>query len=142
MSARDYADSSRALKRDFPGRVVSAGAIRRPSAGDLGENRRSFARRRRGRQAHHGVRPEYFTTYYAIDAINFTPVDVSSALDTLEGPIAAGRAGGRGPAARSSFAEQKRILQRCGGVFYACAGGAEARHFNRLLIDAGLIKRL
>jgi hypothetical protein len=30
--------------------------------------------------------PRYFTTYYAIDAINFTPADVSSALDTLEGP--------------------------------------------------------
>jgi hypothetical protein len=28
----------------------------------------------------------YFTTYYAIDAINFTPPDLSSALDTLEGP--------------------------------------------------------
>ena len=39
-----------------------------------------------------------------------------------------------------SFAEQKRILERCQGLFYACAGGAEARRFNRLLIDAGLIK--
>jgi hypothetical protein len=27
-------------------------------------------------------------------------------------------------------------------VFYDCAGGAEARRFNRLLIDAGLIKGL
>ena len=42
----------------------------------------------------------------------------------------------------ASFAEQKRILQRCNGLFYLCAGGAEARRFNRLLIDAGLIKRL
>ena len=39
-----------------------------------------------------------------------------------------------------SFAEQKRILERCNGLFYRCAGGAEARRFNRLLIDAGLIK--
>jgi hypothetical protein len=31
---------------------------------------------------------------------------------------------------------------RCEGLFYACAGGAEARRFNRLLIDAGLIKGL
>jgi hypothetical protein len=31
---------------------------------------------------------------------------------------------------------------RCKGLFYACAGGAEARRFNRLLIDAGLIKGL
>ena len=41
-----------------------------------------------------------------------------------------------------SFAEQKKILQRCKGLFYACTGGAEARRFNRLLIDAGLIKGL
>ena len=41
-----------------------------------------------------------------------------------------------------SFTEQKRILQRCRGVFYPCAGGSEARRFNRLLIDAGLIKGL
>jgi len=41
-----------------------------------------------------------------------------------------------------SFSEQKRIMQRCKGRFYACAGGSEARRFNRLLIDAGLIKGL
>jgi hypothetical protein len=41
-----------------------------------------------------------------------------------------------------SFAEQRRILERCRGLFYRCAGGAEARRFNRLLIDAGLIKGL
>ncbi len=42
----------------------------------------------------------------------------------------------------ASFAEQKKILQRCNGLFYRCNGGAEARRFNRLLIDAGLIKGL
>jgi len=42
----------------------------------------------------------------------------------------------------ASFAEQKKIFQRCNGTFYACSGGAEARRFNRLLIDAGLIKGL
>jgi hypothetical protein len=39
----------------------------------------------------------------------------------------------------SSFTEQKKILTRCKGLFY---GGAEARRFNRMLIDAGLIKNL
>ena len=50
----------------------------------------------------------------------------------------------RPPACRSirSFAEQKSILERCNGLFYGCADGAEARRFNRLLIDAGLIKGL
>ena len=33
-------------------------------------------------------------------------------------------------------------MLRCKGVFYACNKGAEARRFNRLLIDAGLIKGL
>jgi len=41
-----------------------------------------------------------------------------------------------------SFVEQKKILIRCKGLFYGCANGAEARHFNRMLIDAGIIKNL
>ena len=85
--------------------------------------------------------PRYFTTYYAIDAVNFEPVDLSSALDTIEGPylpLIVQEAAGL--PLDPSFAEQKRILERCKGLFYGCAGGAEARRFNRLLIDAGLIK--
>jgi Sulfatase len=87
--------------------------------------------------------PRYLTTYYAIDAVNFTPVDLSSALDTLDAPylpLVIQEAAGvpLGP----SFSEQKKILQRCDGVFYRCAGGAEARRFNRLLIEAGSVKGL
>ena len=41
-----------------------------------------------------------------------------------------------------SFEEQKNIMLRCKGVFYACKDGAEARRFNRLLIEAGFIKGL
>jgi hypothetical protein len=41
-----------------------------------------------------------------------------------------------------AFIEQKKILSRCRGLFYLCASGAEARRFNRLLIDAGLIEGL
>lgn len=85
----------------------------------------------------------YFTTYYAIDAINFKPVDVSSALDTLEGPylpIVVQEAAGL--PLDPSFAEQKKILIRCNGLFYGCANGTEASRFNRMLIDAGLIKNL
>jgi hypothetical protein len=87
--------------------------------------------------------PRFFTTYYAIDTVNFDPVDLTSAGDTLDAPylplIVLEAAG---VPLDPSFAEQKRILQRCGGLFYLCAGGSEARHFNRLLIDSGLIKRL
>ena len=84
--------------------------------------------------------PRYLTTYYAIDAVNFVPVDVSSALDTLDAaylPLVVLEAAEL--PLDPSFAEQKKILQRCRGVFYRGAGGSEARRFNRLLIDAGLI---
>ncbi len=40
----------------------------------------------------------------------------------------------------ASLPGAEAILQRCRGMFYLCAGGAEARRFNRLLIDAGLLK--
>jgi len=87
--------------------------------------------------------PRYFSTYYAIDAVNFRPKDMSSALDTLDAaylPIVIQDAAG--VPLDPSFAEQKNILLRCQGVLYACSKGAEARRFNRLLIDAGLIKGL
>jgi hypothetical protein len=87
--------------------------------------------------------PKYFTTYYALDAVNFKPADVSSAVDTLDAPylpLVIQEAAGL--PLDPSFVEQKNILKRCAGIFYACNGGAEARRFNRLLIDAGLIKNL
>jgi hypothetical protein len=86
---------------------------------------------------------KYYTTYYAIDAINFKPVDVSSAVETLDGPyLPLVTLEAAGLPLDPSFVEQKNILKRCGGIFYSCRGGAEARRFNRLLIDAGLIKKL
>jgi hypothetical protein len=87
--------------------------------------------------------PKYFTTYYAIDTLNYQPPDLSSAVDGLDAaylPLVILEAAG--VPLDASFAEQKRIFQRCNGLFYLCASGAETRRFNRLLIDAGLIKRL
>lgn len=87
--------------------------------------------------------PRYFTAYYAVDAVNFRPRELSSALSVLDAPylpIVVMEAAG--VPLDPSFAEQKRILKRCRGLFYACGDGAEARRFNRLLIDAGLIKGL
>jgi phosphoglycerol transferase MdoB-like AlkP superfamily enzyme len=85
--------------------------------------------------------PSYFTTYYAIDAVNFAPVDLSLAIDKLDAPyLPLVVLEAAGLPLDPSFAEQKKILERCRGLFYRCAGGAEARRFNRLLIDAGLIK--
>lgn len=85
--------------------------------------------------------PRYYTTYYSIDAINFKPVDVSSAQDELDAaylPIIVQEAAGL--PLDSTFAEQKAIMKRCNGSFYRCRDGAEARRFNRLLVESGLIK--
>jgi len=143
MSAQYYADFLARLKREFPNDsflLVRFGDhqpdlsqhLIEPELDDKTIEQRLMA-----------YDPRYFTTYYAIDAINFRPVDVSSALDTLEGPylpLVVQEAAGL--PLDPSFAEQKKILMRCNGRFYACAGGTEARHFNRMLIDAGLIKNL
>ena len=68
---------------------------------------------------------------------------MSTARETIEGPyLPLVTQELAGLPLDASFAEQKRIFERCKGQFYACSGGAEARRFNRLLIDAGLIKGL
>jgi hypothetical protein len=87
--------------------------------------------------------PRYFETYYALEGINYRPKNLASALPTLDAaylPIVVQEAAG--VPLDASFAEQKRVMLRCSGVFYACRDGAEARRFNRLLMDAGLIKGL
>ncbi len=84
----------------------------------------------------------YYKTYYAIDALNYKP-DLSSALETLDAaylPLAIQDAAG--VPLDPSFIEQKKIMLRCRGLFYACKDGAEAKRFNRLLIDAGFVKNL
>jgi phosphoglycerol transferase MdoB-like AlkP superfamily enzyme len=143
ISATDYAAFLDGLKREFPGEsflLVRFGDhqpefgmhIVDPSADEATVARRIMA-----------FDPRYYTTYYAIDVINFTPVELSSALDTLDAPylpLVVQEAAGL--PLDPSFAEQKRIFERCRGVFYRCGSGAEARRFNRLLIDAGLIKGL
>jgi hypothetical protein len=87
--------------------------------------------------------PRYFTTYYALDTVNFSPVDVSSSLDRLDAPyLPLVVLEAAGLPLDASFAEQKKILKRCYGLFYRCNNGAKARRFNRLLLNAGLIEGL
>jgi len=87
--------------------------------------------------------PRYFTTYYAIDAVNFRPADMANALPRLDAPyLPVVVLEAAGLPLDASFSEQKRILERCHGQFYQCGSGAEARRFNQLLINAGLIKGL
>lgn len=143
MSARDYAQFTDRLRRDFPDQsflLVRFGDHQPDFVMWLlepGLDEAALAQRIRK------FDPRYFTTYYAIDTINFRPVDLSSALDTLDAPyLPLVMIEAAGVPLAPSFAEQKAILQRCRGLFYGCKNGAEVRRFNRLLIDAGLIKGL
>ena len=143
LSERDYAAFLSRLRREFPSESFLL--VR------FGDHQPDFAERiidpslneTQIAQRLQAFDPRYFTTYYAIDAVNFKPADVSSALDTLEAPylpLVIQEAAGL--PLDPSFAEQKKILKRCQGLFFLCANGAETRRFNRLLIDAGMIKGL
>jgi hypothetical protein len=143
MSAADYKAFVAALKEKFPGERFLL--VR------YGDHQPDFSTRileptldrEAVKQSIMKFDPKYYTTYYAIDAINFKPADISSAKDTLDGPyLPLVILEAAGLPLDPSFLEQKNILTRCNGIFYACNSGAEARRFNRLLIEAGLIKQL
>lgn len=143
MSARDYRRLLERLAREFP---TDAFLIVR-----YGDHQPQFAPRLLGpsseqaafaKPAESGDR-RYRTTYYAIDGVNFTPVDVTPALDGLDAaylPLVTLQAAG--VPLDASFSAQRSILRRCSGYFYSCQQGGEAKRFNRLLIDSGLIKGL
>lgn len=143
MSAQDYADFVERLQRKFPKEpflIVRFGDHQPYISSKMIEPGKSITEVTRSIAQRD---PRYFTTYYAIDAVNYRPKDLSSARDKLDAPylpLAVLEAAGL--PLDASFAEQKAIMTRCGGVFYDCKDGAEARRFNRLLIDAGLIKGL
>ncbi|MFH1340909.1 MAG: sulfatase-like hydrolase/transferase [Pseudomonadota bacterium] len=143
MTAKDYGDFTARLARDYPDQsfMVLRFGDHQPAISqkmiEPGIDRKRLARRLMAAD------PRYFSTYYALDGINFSPPDLSSALATLDAaylPIVIQEAAG--VPLDPSFAEQKKIMLRCKGQFYACRGGAEARRFNRLLIDAGLVRGL
>jgi Sulfatase len=141
MSVQDYRGLLARLARDFPAEsflIVRYGdhqpgfgpRLLSPSLGSTELARQLEA-----------LNPRYFTTYYAVDSVNFTPADLSSARDTLEAsylPLVIEEAAG--VPLDPAFAEQRKILKRCDGLFFRCLEGAEAKRFNRMLLDAGLIK--
>ena len=143
LSAQDYRNFRAQLKKKFPDEaflIVRYGDhqpdftsfILEPGLSDTEIDKRLM-----------DYDPRYYATYYAIDAINFEPVASSTMMDRIDGaylPLVVQEAAGL--PLDPSFEEQKKIMLRCAGVFYDCNKGAEARRFNRLLIDAGFIKRL
>ena len=143
MSARDYDAFLDRLTQEFPTEfflIVRYGDHQPGFAARVIDPSLSPDALARHLQSHD---PRYFTTYYAIDPVNFTLGDLSSAISELDAPylpLVIQEAAGvpLGP----TFSEQKKIFRRCHGLFYRCMGGAEARRFNRLLIEAGLIRGL
>jgi hypothetical protein len=143
MSAQDYGAFIAGLKKQFPGQpflIVRYGDHQpefSPRVLDPGLDEAGI-----GKKLEH-YDPRYYATYYAIDAINFEPVKSPAVMDTIDAaylPLVIQEAAGI--PLDPSFEEQKKIMLRCKGLFYACKDGAEARRFNRLLIEAGMIKNL
>src|SRR3954469_25773952 len=143
MSADDYAAFVARLKKQFPAQpflIVRYGdhqpefspQLLDPALDEVGIGKRLEA-----------YDPRYYATYYAIDTINFEPVKSPAVMQTIDAaylPLVIQEAAGI--PLDPSFEEQKKIMLRCKGLFYACKDGAEARRFNRLLIEAGMIKGL
>ena len=143
MSAGDYASFVASLKKKFPAQpflIVRYGDHQPEFSSNLLDPGLDEARVARKFDTYD---PRYFTTYYAIDAINFEPVKSSAVMDRIDAPyLPLVIQEAAGIPLDPSFEEQKSIMLRCKGVFYACKDGAEARRFNRLLIEAGFIKGL
>jgi hypothetical protein len=143
MSVTDYTSFTAGLKKKFPGQpflIVRYGDHQpefSPHVLDPGLDEAAIGRKLMSYD------PRYYATYYAIDAVNFEPAQSPTEMETIDGaylPLVIQEAAGI--PLDPSFEEQKKIMLRCNGVFYACKDGAEARRFNRLLIDAGMIKGL
>ncbi|WP_291848751.1 sulfatase-like hydrolase/transferase [Bradyrhizobium sp.] len=143
MSANDYAAFVAGLKKKFPAQpflIVRYGDHQPEFSSGLLDPGLDEARVARKFNTYD---PRYFTTYYAIDAVNFEPVKSPAVMDTIDAPyLPLVIQEAAGIPLDPSFEEQKNIMLRCKGIFYACKGGAEARRFNRLLIEAGFIKGL
>ncbi len=143
ISAVEYQDFKKRLARDFPGEqflIVRFGDHQPYISSKFLEPGQKIT------DIAHNIMvgdPRYYTTYYAVDGVNYKPADLSSALDTLDAPyLPLVVLEAAGLPLDPTFAEQKAVMKRCGGMFFRCNNGAEARRFNRLLIDAGLIKGL
>jgi Sulfatase len=143
MSAEHYASFVNELKKKFPDQpflIVRYGDHQPEFSSNLldpGLDEASVARK------FDNYDPRYFTTYYAIDAVNFQPVKSPAVMDTVDAPyLPLVIQEAAGIPLDPSFEEQKNIMLRCKGLFYTCKDGAEARRFNRLLIEAGFVKNL
>jgi hypothetical protein len=143
MSADDYRTFIASLKKKFPAQpflIVRYGDHQPEFSPHLLDTDLDEAGLGRKLESYD---PRYYATYYAIDALNFEPVQSPAVMDTIDGPyLPLVIQEAAGIPLDPSFEEQRKIMLRCKGLFYACKDGAESRRFNRLLIDAGLVHGL
>src|SRR6202048_4214879 len=143
MSAGDYSAFIAGLKKKFPAQpflIVRYGDHQPEFSPHVLDPDLDEARGGKKLENYH---PRYYAPYYAIDAIGFEPVESPAVMDTIDGPyLPLVIQEAAGIPLDPSFEEQKNIMLRCQGIFYACKDGAESRRLNRLLIDAGLIHGL
>ena len=143
MTAKDYRDFTTRLARDYPDQSFLVLRFGDHQPAHLAEIARA-----RHRPEIAGAAPDDRRSALLLDLLcagwhQLLTADLSSALETLDAayiPIVIQEAAG--VPLDPSFEEQKKIMLRCKGVFDACKDGAEARRFNRLLIDAGLVRGL
>ena len=123
MTAKDYRDFTARLARDYPDQsfLVLRFGDHQPAISqkllEPGIDRKLLAQRLMAAD------PRYFSTYYALDGINFSPPDLSSALETLDAaylPIVIQEAAG--VPLDPSFEEQKKIMLRCKGAVLCLQG--------------------
>ena len=116
MTAKDYGEFTARLKRDYPDQsfLVLRFGDHQPAISqkllEPGIDQKSLAKRLMATD------PRYYSTYYAIDGINYRSPDLSSALDTLDAaylPLVLQEAAGI--PLDPSFEEQKSIMLRCNG---------------------------
>ena len=94
MTAKDYGEFTARLKRDYPDQsfLVLRFGDHQPAISqkliEPGIDQKSLAKRLMATD------PRYYSTYYAIDGINYRPHDLSSALETLDAAYLPARAPG------------------------------------------------
>ncbi len=142
MMAHDYSKLLQQLAQNFPAEsfLIVRYGDHQPQFGarilDPSLSTEALSRRLAARD------PRYLTTYYAIDAVNFTPADLSSALDTLDAPyLPLVIQEAAGVPLDLGFSEQKKILQRCDGLFYGCGSGRGGATFQSAPDRRGLRER-
>lgn len=143
LSQRDFDALKRDLAKRFPGEPFlilrfgdhlpfMGGAIIDPNLPDA-----------EVRQKIEAYDPAYYTTYYAIDTVNYRPAGKMPSHDTAAaaylGTILLQLAGlPLNPAAQF----QAPLIERCQGLFVECDGGEAARRFNGWLLRHGLLNGL